>query len=272
MSDTYRIGIVGAGSMGGAVARGLVASGLYEGSQVLVCDHNPGKLEALAAEAGVTCLPDAEALLAEGPDAVVLAIKPQVMAAFVRDHAEELSRALVISIAAGLPIATYERMLPGARVVRVMPNLPISVRSGASAVAAGSNATPEDVERVVAMFASMGSAQVMREDQVDVCGQSVGCSPALFALMVDTLTRAAVRRGMPAAAARSMFESTMLGTARLLVDSGEHPRAFMERVTSPGGTTIQFLKELEPLLAKGCEDGIDAALARNAELAGDKDE
>jgi pyrroline-5-carboxylate reductase len=264
----YVIGIIGGGSMGGAVARGLVASGAYQGSQVLVCDHHPEKLQALAADAGVRCFEAAEELLDERLDAVILAIKPQVMVPFLDAHAETLSKALVISIAAGVPIATYEELMPTARVIRVMPNLPISVRSGASAVAVGTKATKDDVALALDVFGQLGSVQVMREDQVDVCGQSVGCAPALFALMIDTLTRAAVRRGMPAAAARAMFESTMVGTARMLIDSGEHPRAYMESVTSPGGTTIQFLKELEPRLAEGCEEGIDAALARNDELSG----
>jgi pyrroline-5-carboxylate reductase len=199
---------------------------------------------------------------------VVLAIKPQVLPAFVEGHAEALSRSLVVSIAAGVPISTLERLMPEARVVRVMPNLPIAVRSGASAVAVGSRADADDVERVLGMFGALGAAKVMREDQLDVCGNSVGCAPALFALMVDALTRAAVRQGLPAADARDMFEATMLGTARMLVDSGDHPRAYMEAVTSPGGTTAQFLKELEPRLVEGCEEGLDAALRRNRELSG----
>jgi pyrroline-5-carboxylate reductase len=265
---SYVIGIIGAGSMGSAVARGLVASGAYEGSQVLVCDHHPEKLAALRDEADVTTFSTAEDLLEQRPDAVVLAIKPQVLPEFVEGHASELAASLVVSIAAGVPIASFERLMPDARVIRVMPNLPIAVRSGASAIAVGSKATDDDVARVVDMFSQLGSAKVMREDQLDVCGNSVGCAPALYALMIDTLTRAAVRRGLPAADARDMFEATMLGTARMLVDSGEHPRAYMESVTSPGGTTAQYLKELEPRLAEGCEDGLDAALRRNDELSG----
>lgn len=268
MSDNYRIGIVGAGSMGGAVAVGLVASGAYDASRVSACDFDTAKLEKLESDHGVAVYTDAREMIAAGTDVLVLAVKPQVMRKAVEDFADLTADKLVISIAAGVPLASLEEWMPSARVVRVMPNLPIQVRSGATAIAGGARATDEDVARVQEIFGSFGSAVVMREDQVDVCACSVGCAPALFALMVDSLTRAAVRRGMAADAAREMFEATMEGTARMLLESGEHPRTYMERVTSPGGTTIEYLRELEPELVRGCENGIDAALKRNDELAG----
>ena len=136
-----------------------------------------------------------------------------------------------------------------------------------TAVCGGSTATPADVELVREMFAALGSAKVMREDQLDAEGAVVGCAPAYFALMVDALTRAGVRAGLPAAAAREMVNATMLGVAESLAKSGEHPRAYMERVTSPGGTTAAALFELEPALTEGAYAAVDAALARTAELA-----
>lgn len=195
-----RIGVIGGGSMGGSIARGLAQAGVVAPERVFVCDHNPEKLQALADAA-------------------------------------------------------------------VMPNLPVSVRSGASAVSGGSSATADDVELTRTLFSALGAAKVMREDQLDAEGAVVGCAPAFFALMVDTLTRAGIRTGLPAAAAREMVNATMLGVAEMLKESGEHPRAYMERVTSPGGTTAAALYELEPLLAKGSYDAVDAALERTAELA-----
>lgn len=267
MVESYRIGIIGGGSMGGAIASGLVASGRFAADRVLITDHNPSKLEALHADSGVTTLPSAEELLAQDTEVLILAVKPQVMLKLVDEQGELLKERLVISIAAGIPLETYEDRLPASRIVRVMPNLPIKVRSGASAIAVGSRATADDVAVVEEMFSSLGVAKVMREDQLDVCGQDVGLSPAVFALVIDALTRAGIRKGMPAAACREMLESTMLGTAQILCESGEHPRAFMERITSPGGTTIAFLREAEPGIVAGCEAGIDAAMQRNAELA-----
>ena len=274
MSDTEKdllegqtVAIIGAGSMGGSIARGLVESGALPGEQVLVCDHNPGKLAALTQQAGVRTFATSAEMLAEKPGIVVLAVKPQMLAPVLEQHAEDLDGALVVSIAAGVTLATLEAALPGARVVRVMPNLPVSVRSGASAITGGASAGEADVATVQALFATLGSAKVMREDQLDAEGAVVGCAPAYFALMVDALTRAGIRAGLPAAAAREMVNATMLGVAESLAKSGEHPRAYMERVTSPGGTTAAALFELEPALTEGAYAAVDAALARTAELA-----
>lgn len=261
------VGVIGAGSMGGAIARGLVQSGAMAGERVLVCDHNADKLSALAREAGVRTFATSAELVAAEPAVVILAVKPQVLAPVLEAHAAALAGTLVVSIAAGVTLATLEAALPGARVVRVMPNLPVSVRSGASAVCGGASASAEDVELVAALFAALGSAKVMREDQLDAEGAVVGCAPAYFALMVDALTRAGIRAGLRAADAREMVNATMLGVAESLAASGEHPRAYMERVTSPGGTTAAALYELEPALVDGCYDAVDAALARTAELA-----
>ena len=263
------VGIIGGGSMGGSIARGLVQSGALPGSSVFVCDHNADKLAALA-EVGIVTVADAASVLEKKPSVVVVAVKPQVIGPVLRQVAgafEYSKEALVVSIAAGVTLGTLEAAVPGARVVRVMPNLPVSVRSGATAVTGGCNASAEDVELVRQLFATLGSAKVMREDQLDAEGAVVGCAPAYFALMVDALTRAGVRAGLPAAAAREMVNATMLGVAESLKESGDHPRAYMERVTSPGGTTAAALYELEPLLVQGAYDAIDAALARTAELA-----
>ena len=262
-----RIAVIGGGSMGGSIARGLAQARAVSPERVFVCDHSADKLKALADAAGVQTRPNVDELLETDPSVVVLAVKPQVLGALLEQVSDRLAGRLVISIAAGVALSTLEAALPGSRVVRVMPNLPVSVRSGASAVAGGKSATADDVELTQALFAALGAAKVMREDQLDAEGAVVGCAPAFFALMVDTLTRAGVRAGLPAADAREMVNATMLGVAEMLKESGEHPRAYMERVTSPGGTTAAALYELEPMLAQGSYDAVDAALERTAELA-----
>lgn len=260
------LGVVGAGSMGGAISRGLVESGLLERGRVVACDPSPAKLVELA-ECGVAGEADAAAMLAHDPEVVLLAVKPQVISGVMAQIADAVAGRLVVSIAAGVKLETLEAALPGARVVRVMPNLPVAVRSGASAVCGGSAATAADVELVRTLFAALGAAKVMREDQLDAEGAVVGCAPAYFALAVDAFTRAGIRAGMSAADAREMVNATMLGVAEMLAASGEHPRAFMERVTSPGGTTAAALYELEPAITQGAYDAVDAALERTAELA-----
>lgn len=265
---TCKVGVIGAGSMGGAIARGLVESGTLPPELVVVADHGAERRAALEA-LGCVALEDGAAVPAEGPDVVVLAVKPQVLGGVMTQIADGVAGRLVVSIAAGVPLSTIEAALPGARVVRAMPNLPVQVRSGATAVCAGSAATPEDLELACALFRALGSVAVMREDQLDVASAVVGTAPAFFSLFVDTLTRAGVRAGLPAQTCRDFLEVTMLGSAEQLVSEGVHPRVYMERVTSPGGTTAAALEELEPLLFEGSFAAVDAALRRTRELAGD---
>ncbi len=260
------VGIIGAGSMGGAIARGLVASGATSASRIAAYDPNEAALAELA-ELGMTTAASADELVAEGCDLVVLAVKPQVLPAVLAPLAEGLAGRLVASIAAGVTLATLEGTLPESRVVRAMPNLPLQVASAATAVCGGSKATPEDVELVRDLFARLGSAQVMSEAQLDVAGAISGCGPAYFALFADDLTRAGVRRGLPAAACREMVLATMRGVAEQLLRSGEHPRAYLERVASPGGTTAAALDVLETQLWYAASEGVEAALERTRELA-----
>ena len=261
------VGIVGVGSMGGAIARGLIESGTVEASRVLVADHEAPRRDVLSA-LGARAFADETALLAEGPDVVVLAVKPQVLPSVMESASARVEGRLVISIAAGVSLAALERGLPGARVVRVMPNLPAQVRSGATAITAGSRATEDDVRVARTLFSALGAVSVMREDQLDVAGAVVGTAPAFFSLFVDALTRAGVLRGLPAADCRALVEATMRGCATQLLNEGVHPREYMERVTSPGGTTAAALRELEGPLVAGTYAAVDAALARTRELAG----
>ena len=263
----FLVGVVGAGSMGGAIASGLVASGAADPSGVMAADPNETSRAALG-ELGIRTFADAAEMVSAGPDVVVLAVKPQILPGVLAGLADLLAGRPVISIAAGVPLATLEAALPTSRVVRVMPNLPVKVLSGATAICAGSRATAADVERARGIFGALGSARVMREDQLDAEGAVVSCGPAYIALFADVLTRAAVEHGMACSDAREMVLSTMRGVATQLLESGEHPRAYMDKVTSPGGTTAAGLRALEPDLFLAVEDAVDAALRRTDELAG----
>lgn len=260
------VGIIGGGSMGGAIARGLVESATLPADRVLVADPDPARRDGFSA-LGIRAVEDGASLVGEGAEAVILAVKPQIIGGVMGEVHDLLAGRCVISIAAGVSLASLEAALPGARVVRVMPNLPVQVRSGATAVTGGSSATRDDVELTCALFSALGSVAVMREDQLDVSGAVVGTAPAFFSLFVDALTRAAVLRGLPAASARELVETTMRGCAEQLLNEGVHPREYMERVTSPGGTTAAALRELEPALLAGTYAAVDAALARTRELA-----
>ena len=260
------VAILGAGSMGSAIACGFVASGALRAADVWVYDPDKSRVASLA-ESGMHVATSAEELVEAGTEVFVIAVKPQILAGVVSPLSEGLSDRLVVSIAAGVNLAALEALLPSSRVVRVMPNLPIQVRSGATAVTGGTKASVRQIELVRSLFAALGTAQVMREDQLDAEGAVVSCGPAYIALFVDALTRAGVRAGLPAAACREMVEATMRGVATSLLETGEHPRVYMERVTSPGGTTAAGLEEMEPLVMDAAYAAVDAALKRTAELA-----
>ena len=263
------ISIVGAGSMGGAIASGLVASGVVDAHNISAYDPSSAALQKLR-DQDMKAFASLEDLVAAGSEVLLLAVKPQVLPQVLAQVAPLLPDGqLVVSIAAGVALATLEAALPTARVVRVMPNLPLQVLSGASAVCPGSKATADDAELVRALFAALGSAQVLTEAQLDVAGAVTGCGPAFFALFVDDLTRVGVRAGLPAVACRQMVLATMRGVAQQLQESGEHPRAYMEKVTSPGGTTAVALEAMEGDLFYATAAAVDAALARTRELAGD---
>lgn len=263
------VGFIGAGAMGGAIARGLVQTGTLAAGQVAVVDLSEA-VRADFAAFGVQAFGSADELLAQvSPDVVFLAVKPQVLPAVMRGLAPRLGGQLVVSIAAGVKVATIEAALPNSRVVRCMPNLPMQVQSGAVAITPGARATADDVAFVQELLSSLGVARVMREDQLDVAGVVTGSSPAFFALFVDCLTRAGIEAGLPAADCREMVESTMRGVAMQLLDSGDHPRVYMERVSSPGGTTIAALRAMEGETFEAICEGVDAALARTRELAGE---
>ncbi len=265
------IAIVGGGTMGSAIALGLVRTGSLEPQRVLVADPCQDRRDHLASE-GIQVFDAASSMGATSPDVVIIAVKPQVLPDVVKKASDLLGGRLVISIAAGVKLQALESLMPASRIIRVMPNLPIWAVSGATAVCAGSAATREDVGLASALFGCLGCTLVMREDQLDVEGAVVSCGPAYIALFADLLVRAGVEHGLPAAGCREMVLSTMRGVAGQLLESGEHPRAYMERVTSPGGTTAAGLRAMEPSLMLAVEEGIDAALARTAELGQAKGE
>ena len=267
MAADEKIAFIGAGAMGGAIARGLVECGLVAPGSLGIAD--PGEDVRRSFEAlGAASWSDAAEMIAEfDPATVFIAVKPQILDAVVRPLARPLAGRLVVSIAAGVTIAALEELLPESRIVRTMPNLPMQKRLGAAAVTGGASASPADVERAAELLGGLGEVRVMREDQLDVAGIVSGCAPAFFALFADQLARAGVKAGLAAADARAMVLATMQGSAAQMIEDEIHPRVYMERVTSPGGTTAAALAAMEPFLFEAVHDAVDAALERTAELA-----
>lgn len=273
-----RIAVIGGGKMGEAIMGGWIAgaSGAaadLDASCFTVAEPGAERRAYLAERYGVACVDDARAL--ERADLVLLAVKPQVMMGVLEGIAAEPAFAggadgpLFVSIAAGLPTARLETALPeGARLVRVMPNTPLLVGAGATAVCAGAQASAEDVALVHDLFASLGQAHVVDEESMDaVCAVS-GSGPAYVAALVEALRDAAAREGLDSALAESLALQTVYGTAALMKETGQDPATTRTAVCSPGGTTLAALDAMnEAGFGRVFDAGVAAAVRRSKELS-----
>lgn len=266
LSADTRVAIVGCGAMGEAILAGLLDGGMLPPSRVTVTSPEADRRDALAALFGVRAVADNRD--AFPADVAVIAVKPQVIDQALAEVADVVGDALVVSIAVGVGSARIESHLPsGTSVVRVMPNTPALVGEGVSAIAAGSGASQADVDLVASLFAAVGETVVLDEKLIDVAAAVSGSGPAYFELMVDSLARAGVRHGLPRAVAERLAVATMGGTARLMRESDEHPRALMDRVTSPGGTTAAALAAADAWgFSAAVDAAVDAAVERAEEL------
>jgi pyrroline-5-carboxylate reductase len=269
------VAILGAGSMGGGILSGLLASGTPIDGGVTVTNRSREKAAALAALEGVTSIAladDAEGNLraVRNADIVLVGVKPAMVPDLLAEIAPVLRPgAVVVSLAAGVTLATFAGVLGAdVAVVRSMPNTPAVVRAAVTGIAAGSAVTPEQVDAVRRLFETVGVVVEVPEDQIDALGTVSGSGPAYVFLFVEEFTRAAVARGFAEPDARLLAEQTFIGAASLLAASGEDPAELRRRVTSPGGTTERAIAVLQDAdLAAVFTRATDAALARSQELA-----
>ena len=265
MSVPTRLAVIGGGRMGEAIIGGLLAAGSFAGGSIVVAEPDAGRRAALAASHGVRCVAEGREAVADAT-MVILAVKPHVLAAVVESIVGALRPdAVVVSIAAGVSTARIESMLPAdSVVVRVMPNTPALVRAGMAVVSGGSAATASQVEQVRGVFGALGQAIIVEERHQDAATAISGSGPAYVAILVDALSRAGVRHGLPRDVAQRLAVQTLRGTAELLEQTGQHPEALADAVASPGGTTIAAIEALE---AGGFRASIGAAVTAAVERA-----
>lgn len=269
--DGLRIGFLGAGAMGEALAGGLVAAGV-PAARLRAADPEAARRAAVAQALAIAVGDDNAAVVRES-DVVVLAVKPavvaRVLAALHKDLGADLARPLWVSIVAGASLAKLAAELPaGARIVRAMPNTPSLVRAGATAFVANATATAADRAVVQALFESVGLAwEAPDEALLDAVTGLSGSGPAYVFVFLEALADAGVRAGLPREAAHRLACQTVLGAARLALETGLHPGQLKDRVTSPGGTTIAGLARLEAGgLRAAVLDAVEAATRRSREL------
>jgi pyrroline-5-carboxylate reductase len=263
-----KIGLIGAGKIGSAIARGIIKTGLVGKGQVIASDPLPELRQRLAAEIGIKPTADNTEACAFA-DIVILAVKPQIVQEVLPPLGAILGKKkLLVSVAAGVPTAKLESLLePGARVVRVMPNTPCVVAAAASAYAGGAHATEADLDRAKQIFSSVGIALPMDERYLDAVTGLSGSGPAYVFLFVESLADGGVLMGLNRDAAIKLALQTVYGAAKMALESGKHLGELRDEVTSPGGTTIAGLFALEQGGFRGTVmEAISRATRRSREL------
>ncbi|MBO9577529.1 MAG: pyrroline-5-carboxylate reductase [Microbacteriaceae bacterium] len=266
------VAFIGAGSMGGAILQGLIASGIPVAGGIRAVNRSEEKAASLRGP-GVLSLSyetvdDATEQALAGAKLVVLGVKPAGIPELLEEIAPMLEPdAVVVSIAAGVTTGRMEALLPNA-VVRTMPNTPSTVGRGLTGIAPGSRATASIVALVSRLFETVGRVVVVPESQIDALSAVSGSGPAYVFFLVEQLTETARRLGFAEEEARTLAEQTFIGAGALLEASGEDPAELRRRVTSPKGTTERAIAVLESAdLASLFERGAAAAIARARELA-----
>ena len=254
-----KIGFIGAGNMAEAIIRGLLNTGALSADQISASDVRQDRLEEIAKRYGIHPLSD-NPLLAKRSDVIILSIKPQVMAGVLKEIALVVEEKLFISIAAGIPTTFIRKLLPTtARLIRVMPNTPALVLEGATAVARSSGLDAGDLETAQEIFSAIGKVVVLEETLLDVVTGLSGSGPAYIAMVVEALADGGVKMGLDRQTAMALAVQTVLGTAKLLSETGMHPAQLKDMVASPGGTTIAGISALEE---SGLRNALIAAVER----------
>ena len=269
-----RIGIIGAGAMGGAMCRGLIHANAADPKRIVVADVHPDHVQSLHNALGIK-VADNNAQIARFTDIILLAIKPYNVPVVLDEIADALKRdggkplPLLICIAAGVPLAKIEaRLKDPIPVVRAMPNTPAQVGMGACAYCGGTYADDAHKEQAAEIFRSVGNAVEVPESLMDAVTALSGSGPAYVYLMIEALVDGGVKVGLPRDIAYKLAAQTVLGAAQMVIETGLHPAQLRDMVTTPAGTTIEAIASLEHSGVRAAFiDAVERATQRGRELA-----
>ena len=261
------LGIIGCGKMGSALVKGAIKENAIDGQKVMVIDLVPELAQKLSNDIGATVAKTNDDLI-KNADAILLCVKPQDMISLTDSLTKERSSKLFISIAAGIKIDDLEKSLKNDdRVIRVMPNTPAMIGQGASAQSKGKNATESDAEFVSKILNAVGISIEVPEKQLDAVTGLSGSGPAYIYTVIEALADGGVLVGLPKEKALTLAAKTVIGAAKMVMKSDEHPAKLRDQVASPGGTTIAGLAALESgKLRSTLIEAVKAATKRSEEL------
>ena len=260
------VGFIGCGNMASAIIGGILSSGFLDAGSIGVYDVLRDKTEAFAKERGIRFFSDVKEL-SESCSTVILAVKPNVLPAALSEVSTVLEKndPLIISIAAGKTTGDIANLLPySPRIVRIMPNINATVCAAVSAYCGNNRITAEDKEFAEGFCNSFGKGIEIEEKLFSIYTAIGGCSPAFAYMFIDSLARGAVKNGMTKDAALKVAAQAVLGSAKMILESGEHPWKLVDAVCSPGGTTIEGVASLQ-------EDGFEASVIKAVEASYNKD-
>ncbi len=270
MSSGVTLGVIGVGNLGGALAEGALEAGAV--ARVAAFDVAEGRLRELAGRIGRSFVPAGVAEVAGQADVLVFAVKPHILPTALAEARPALSPGCpVVSVAAGVQIVRIEGELPDEwPVVRAMPNLAMLVGESATAICANRFATSEQVSQVESIFRAVGRVARVEEHQMHAVTGLTGSGPAYVSLIVEGLVAGAVKKGLQPALAQELACQLLFGSAKLLLEKGLHPAVLKDQVSTPAGTTIAGLQELESHAVRGALlAAVEAASERSEELAQD---
>ncbi|KAL6141337.1 hypothetical protein ACLB2K_059627 [Fragaria x ananassa] len=266
-TETYKLGFIGAGKMAESIARGVVRSGILPANRITTSHSSPSRRQAFESF-GVHLLPRNDDVVEES-DVVIFSVKPQVVKDVVLQLRPLLSRKkLLVSIAAGVKLKDLQDWAGHSRFIRVMPNTPSAVGVAASVLSLGGAATEQDGDLIGELFGSVGKIWKADEKLFDAITGLSGSGPAYIYLAIEALADGGVAAGLPRELALGLASQTVLGAASMATSSGKHPGQLKDDVTSPGGTTIAGIHELEKGGFRGIlMNAVVAAAKRSRELS-----
>ncbi|KAL4217654.1 Pyrroline-5-carboxylate reductase 1 [Mactra antiquata] len=262
------VGFIGAGRMAQAMARGFITTGVIKPGNILASDPDQRMLNFMQNDLGIN-ITHSNREVVEKSDMVVLAVKPNVVSPVLQEVSPTVSKEkLVVSIAAGIPIGTIEKQLPdGTKVIRVMPNTPALVQAAASVLAPGQAVEDCDTELVTELLRCIGIAEPGSEKLLDAVTGLSGSGPAYAFTAIEALSDGGVKMGLPRDLAIKLAAQTLLGAAKMVLESGKHPGQLKDEVCSPGGTTIAAMHKLERGgFRASLIDAVEAATLKAKEL------
>lgn len=265
--ENKKLGFIGTGKMGEALIKGILQARLVPAENIFAGDVDFAKLQLLEKEYKINTCKDNCAAVVDS-DVIIIAVKPQTVPVVLKEINNSIKNQLIISIAAGVTIQTYENALPrGTKVVRVMPNIAAIVKEAASAISLGSAVSKEDASIAAAIFNSIGRTVILPEHLMDAVTGLSGSGPAYIFTIIEALADGGVFVGLDRNTAKTLAAQTVLGAAKMVLENGSHTAELKDMVTSPGGTTIRGLRVMEERGVRiAMIDAVIAACERSKEL------